>query len=197
MFELFQDYMNKYIDEDELVVKLPLCQEYNEASPEIKKKLDVFIDMIDVAASYEAVVDIITSDYLYNLGIEPDIFKVLELATRIRGGIVPELNPEELAAFIDLSIEHNDDERVMRLACNYNYLLVDKTKIEDYFIGKRDIRYIIELGCNMLIGIHYDRIIDALVRYGKVEELKFFCENISDKRINLQKVIERIKELSN
>ena len=197
MFELFQDYMNKYIDEDELVVKLPLCQEYNEASPEIKKKLDVFIDMIDVAASYEAVVDIITSDYLYDLGIEPDIFKVLELATRIRGGIVPELNPEELAAFIDLSIEHNDDERVMRLACNYNYLLVDKTKIEDYFIGKRDIRYIIELGCNMLIGIHYDRIIDALVRYGKVEELKFFCENISDKRINFQKVIERIKELSN
>ena len=197
MFESIQDYMAKIIDKDKLVEALSLCEEYQEAELDIKSKLDLFIEDIKDAKTDQEVLDLLKSDVLYNLGFSPDSYKLLDLATRIVGNVVPLLVPAQLAAFIELCIEHNDDERLFRLAYNYNDILFDKTKFEDYYIKHNNIFYINEIACKNLIGIHYDRLVDTMAKSNQLDELKYFAENINNKNVDITKVLNRIKELEN
>ena len=196
MFESIQDYMMEIIDRNKLVDNMANCEEYLEASPDIRNKLDLFIEDIKEAKTEEDVKTLLNSNALYDMGVQPDAFKLLDLATRKNGGYIPIIDPAVLAAFIDLCIENNDDERLFRLAYNYNNLIFDKSTIEDYYISHNNIFYLNEMACNDLIGIHYDKIIEELLKAEQLDELKYFASNISDKTIDISKVIKRIKELN-
>ncbi len=195
MFESIQDFIGKEIDKAKLLENLSYCDEYINADSHVKEELDLFIEDIKEAKSDEEVIKLLESNFLFNLGIQPNPYKLLDLATRTNGGIIPVIDPGELSAFIDLCIEHEDDERLFRLAFNYNSLLFDKTKIEDYYIDRNNVFYVCELACNDLQGIHYDRLIEAMLRADDINELKYFAANISDKTVNINRILEKIKEL--
>lgn len=197
MFESIQDFFNKTIDKEKLIENIIESEEYVKAEKKIKEQLDMFIESIKDAKNYEEVTKVLDLDYLDSLNIGLDEFKLLDLATRLRGGFVPTLELGELMAFIELSIEHNDDERVLRLTYNYNDYIDDKTIIEDYFINNDNYFYITELATNNLTGVDYDRLVRAIINCNSIEELDFFATNISNKNTDISKVLKRIKELSN
>ena len=197
MFESIQDFFNKTIDKEKLIENIIESEEYVKAEKKIKEQLDMFIENIKDAKNYEEVTKVLVLDYLESLNIGLDEFKLLDLATRLRGGFVPTLELGELMAFIELSIEHNDDERVLRLTYNYNDYIDDKTIIEDYFINNNNYFYITELATNNLTGVDYDRLVRAIIKCNSIEELDFFATNISNKNTDISKVLKRIKELSN
>lgn len=197
MFESIQDFFNKTIDKEKLIENIIESEEYVKAEKKIKEQLDMFIENIKDAKNYEEVTKVLDLDYLDSLNIGLDEFKLLDLATRLRGGFVPTLELGELMAFIELSIEHNDDERVLRLTYNYNDYIDDKTIIEDYFINNNNYFYITELATNNLTGVDYDRLVEAIIKCNSIEELDFFATNISNKNTDISKVLKRIKELSN
>ena len=197
MFESIQDFFNKTIDKEKLIENIIESEEYIKAEKKIKEQLDMFIENIKDAKNYEEVTKVLDLDYLDSLNIGLDEFKLLDLATRLRGGFVPSLELGELMAFIELSIEHNDDERVLRLTYNYNDYIDDKTIIEDYFINNDNYFYITELATNNLTGVDYDRLVEAIIKCNSIEELDFFATNISNKNTDISKVLKRIKELSN
>ena len=197
MFESIQDFFNKTIDKEKLIENIIESEEYIKAEKKIKEQLDMFIENIKDAKNYEEVTKVLDLDYLDSLNIGLDEFKLLDLATRLRGGFVPTLELGELMAFIELSIEHNDDERVLRLTYNYNDYIDDKTIIEDYFINNDNYFYITELATNNLTGVDYDRLVEAIIKCNSIEELDFFATNISNKNTDISKVLKRIKELSN
>ena len=197
MFESIQDFFNKTIDKEKLIENIIESEEYVKAEKKVKEQLDMFIENIKDAKNYEEVTKVLDLDYLDSLNIGLDEFKLLDLATRLRGGFVPTLELGELMAFIELSIEHNDDERVLRLTYNYNDYIDDKTIIEDYFINNNNYFYITELATNNLTGVDYDRLVRAIIKCDSIEELDFFATNISNKNTDISKVLKRIKELSN
>ena len=197
MFESIQDFFNRTIDKEKLIENIIESEEYVKAEKKIKEQLDMFIENIKDAKNYEEVTKVLDLDYLESLNIGLDEFKLLDLATRLRGGFVPTLELGELMAFIELSIEHNDDERVLRLTYNYNDYIDDKTIIEDYFINNDNYFYITELATNNLTGVDYDRLVEAIIKCNSIEELDFFATNISNKNTDISKVLKRIKELSN
>ena len=197
MFESIQDFFNKTIDKEKLIENIIESEEYVKAEKKVKEQLDMFIENIKDAKNYEEVTKVLDLDYLDSLNIGLDEFKLLDLATRLRGGFVPTLELGELMAFIELSIEHNDDERVLRLTYNYNDYIDDKTIIEDYFINNDNYFYITELATNNLTGVDYDRLVEAIIKCNSIEELDFFVTNISNKNTDISKVLKRIKELSN
>ena len=197
MFESIQDFFNKTIDKEKLIENIIESEEYVKAEKKVKEQLDMFIENIKDAKNYEEVTKVLDLDYLESLNIGLDEFKLLDLATRLRGGFVPTLELGELMAFIELSIEHNDDERVLRLTYNYNDYIDDKTIIEDYFINNNNYFYITELATNNLTGVDYDRLVRAIIKCDSIEELDFFATNISNKNTDISKVLKRIKELSN
>lgn len=197
MFESIQDFFNKTIDKEKLIENIIESEEYVKSEKKIKEQLDMFIENIKDAKNYEEVTKVLDLDYLDSLNIGLDEFKLLDLATRLRGGFVPTLELGELMAFIELSIEHNDDERVLRLTYNYNDYIDDKTIIEDYFINNDNYFYITELATNNLTGVDYDRLVEAIIKCNSIEELDFFATNISNKNTDISKVLKRIKELSN
>ena len=197
MFKSIQDFFNKTIDKEKLIENIIESEEYVKAEKKVKEQLDMFIENIKDAKNYEEVTKVLDLDYLESLNIGLDEFKLLDLATRLRGGFVPTLELGELMAFIELSIEHNDDERVLRLTYNYNDYIDDKTIIEDYFINNNNYFYITELATNNLTGVDYDRLVEAIIKCNSIEELDFFATNISNKNTDISKVLKRIKELSN
>lgn len=195
MFESIQDYLNKLIDKDTLLENLVLCDEYSEANQSVKEQLDLFIEDIKDAKDDNKLLEILSSDYLFDIGVQPDQYKLLDLATRTNGGAIPFLDPAVLAAFIDLCIENDDDERLFRLAYNYDEMMFDKTKIEDYFINSNNIFYVNELACNDLKGINYEKLKKVILDSNQLDELKYFATNVYDKSIDISSVLEKIKEL--
>lgn len=195
MFESIQDYMCKEIDKEKLVDNMTLCDEYQNASQDIKDKLDLYIEDIKDAQTEDEVINLLNPNFLYDLGIQPDSLKLLDLATRTNGGVIPVLDPAQLAAFIDLCMENTDDERLFRLVFNYDSLLFDKTKIEDYFINNNNVFYVCEMACHDLIGVHYEKLRDVLLNSNQLDELKYFATNVSDKNLDISSVLAKIKEL--
>lgn len=197
MFESIQDFMGGLIDRNKLVDNMALCAEYIGALPETRDRLDLFIEEIKDAKTDDDVKNLLNSNSLYYMGVQPDAFKLLDLATRTNGGFIPLLDPAQLAAFIDLCMEHNDEERLFRLAYNYDGLIFDKSNIEDYYINHNNVFYLNEMACNNLAGLNYDKLIETIINSGQIDELKYFVTNISDKSVDISKVIAKIKELEN
>ena len=79
MFESIQDYMCKEIDKEKLVDNMTLCDEYQNASQDIKDKLDLYIEDIKDAQTEDEVINLLNPNFLYDLGIQPDSLKLLDL----------------------------------------------------------------------------------------------------------------------
>ena len=84
---------------------------------------------------------------------------------------------------------------MFRLVFNYDSLLFDKTKIEDYFINNNNVFYVCEMACHDLIGVHYEKLRDVLLNSNQLDELKYFATNVSDKNLDISSVLAKIKEL--
>lgn len=178
MFNNIQDYLCGEIDLKNLIDNIEVTEEYIKADKETKKKIDSFFEELKNESNEINIIEKLSDiDYFINMGIEIDAISLLDLATRTNGGPVPYLDPGELLAFIDTCIEKKDDERVMRLAYNYDAMIYDKSKIEDYYIESKNAFYLNELAFNNLQGIHYDKIEKALEEIGNKEEIEYFKNN--------------------
>ena len=195
MFNSIQDYVDRIITKEQLLNDIITSKEYTEATPEIRNRLDLYIEDLKDAKSFEDERILLGFDYITSLGVELTPIKLFDLASRVGGGTVPILDIAVLTAFVDSCIIKKDDERLLRLAYNYNKAIPDKSVIEDYYINDNNVPYLIEVACNDLIGLHYDKIIDFLAKSNKLEELKAFASNFSVPNVDISKVLDRIKEL--
>ena len=172
MFESIQDYMDKLIDLDELIERMITSEEYQNVSNSRKEKIDMFIENLKDAKSEEEIINLFYSDAFLNLDVPIDYHKLLDLATRTSGGFGPVLEPGELAAFIDLCIMHNDDERLFRFVLYDIIIILSVLTVKNYYRVS-------------VLLIRYDRVIAERIA------------NVSDKNVNVIKVLNRIKELEN
>ena len=195
MFNSMQDYMDRIITKEQLLNDIITSEEYAEATPEIRNRLDLYIEDLKDAKSFEDERVLLGFDYITSLGVELTPIKLFDLASRVGGGTIPILDIAELTAFIDSCIIKKDDERLLRLAYNYNKAIPDKSVIEDYYINDNNVPYLIELACNDLIGLHYDKITDFLAKSNELEELKAFASNFTVPNVDISKVLDRIKEI--
>ena len=196
MFESIQDYLCQEIDKEKLYENMVLCKEYQNGSDEVKQGIDLFIEELkDIKDENEFIQKLTDNVVFNNLKIVVEDIDVFNLATRTCGGPVPNIEPAILLAFIDAAMEENDDERVFRLAYNYDDMLLDKSIIEDYFIKNKNAFYINELACNDLININLDKLANALIELEDKEELRYFADHISDEQYNKNKLLEKIIEL--
>ena len=195
MFEIIQDYLCKEIDKKTLINELTNCKDYKNNTPEVKQQLDYYIeDLKDIEDEKELIYKLTDYNFFYQLGIIPDTTELFVLATRTCGGPVPILDTPVLYGFIDAAIEKKDDERIFRLAYNYDDILVDKAIIEDYYIKNKNAFYINEIACNNLTNMNTSKLADALINIGNIAELKYFVSNVSDKQYDASKIKSIIKE---
>ena len=196
MFESIQDYLCGEIDKEKLFENMTLCKEYQNANKEVKDGLDLYIEELKDITDENEFISRLTDNVVFtNLKIVVEDIDVFNLATRTCGGPVPNIEPAILLGFIDAAIEEKDDERVFRLAYNYDDMLLDKSIIEDYYIQNKNAFYINELACNDLININLDKLANALIELGNIEELKYFNDHISDEQYNKSKILNKIIEL--
>lgn len=196
MFESIQDYICEEIDKDKLFENMVLCKEYQNGDQVFKDAIDLFIEELKDIKDEDEFITKLTDNKIFNdLKYIVDPIDVYNLATRTCGGPVPNVEPAILLGFIDAAIEEHDDERVFRLAYNYDDMLLDKSIIEDYFIDNKNAFYINELACNDLININLDKLANALIKLENKEELRYFANHISDSQYNKNKILEKIIEL--
>ncbi len=196
MFESIQDYLCEEIDKEKLFENMALCKEYQNGSQEVKEGIDLFIEELKEIQDENEFIKRLTDNVVFNkLKIVVDDIDVFNLATRTCGGPVPNIEPAILLGFIDAAIEEKDDERVFRLAYNYDDMLLDKSIIEDYYIANKNAFYINELACNDLININLDKLVNALIEIGNKEELRYFVDHVSNKQFNKNRILEKIIEL--
>ena len=195
MFESIQDYLCQEIDKNKLLENMVLCKEYQNGSPEVKEGIDIFIEELKEAKDEKEFIYKLTNNVIFNnLKIELEDIDVFNLATRTCGGPVPNIEPPILLGFIDAAMDEKDDERVFRLAYNYDDMLLDKSIIEDYYISNKNAFYINELACNDFININLEKLVNALIALEDKEELKYFAEHTNNEQYRF-KVLEKLKEL--
>ena len=196
MFESIQDYLCNEIDKETLLKNILNSEKYTNSNDETKHKLDLFVEELKDTDNEEKFVQAITNmEFFYSIDVAPDEIEIFNLATRTCGGIVPFIEPIRLLSYLNTAIEKNDDERVFRLVYNYDGVFNDKSKVEDYYIKTKNAFYINELACNDLTNINTDKLANSLIDIGNIEELKYFANNVYDKKYNKQKIIEKIIEL--
>ena len=128
MFESIQDYLCQEIDKEKLYENMVLCKEYQNGSDEVKQGIDLFIEELkDIKDENEFIKKLTDNVVFNNLKIVVEDIDVFNLATRTCGGPVPNIEPAILLAFIDAAMEENADERVFRLAYNYDDMLLVKS----------------------------------------------------------------------
>lgn len=107
----------------------------------------------------------------------------------------PQIPQEGFDALVNIGIEEDQRELLWRLAFNYNRKNMDFSKIEDYFIEKRDDYYLIEL----ISAVGEDLDIDRLIQKAIETKDKDFIRKcgIEAKRLDLfsKEQIEKYRQI--
>lgn len=107
----------------------------------------------------------------------------------------PQLTQEEFDALVKVGISEDKRELLWRLAFNYNQKNIDFSKIEDYFIEKRDDYYLIEL----ISAVGEDLDIDSLIQKAIETKDKNFIRKcgVEAKRLKLfsKEQIEKYRQI--
>ncbi len=165
MLEIFKkNQNNKNLDEEgkEFVEK-----QYNSMLEEKEK-------VRDSGPRYEKLFKLLTHFPVYNKYCsQMDDLALLEFITNyISVPLPPPITQEAFDDLVSAGIKEDKKESLWRLAMNYNYKNKDFSKIEDYFILKRDSYYLAELISGVNEDLDLDRLIDKVLKTNDLEFIK-------------------------
>lgn len=132
----------------------------------------------DCGPRYERLVNLLMDNSLYkkyynNMSDE----ELLDYITQfISVPNVPDINQESFDRLVSIAINNDNNEKLWRLAFNYNKKGIDFTRIEDYFISKRDDYYLTELICAVEDDLDMNRLVDKVFNTND-KEFIFKCGN--------------------
>lgn len=120
---------------------------------------------------------------LYNCLVENEVytkycrkmndFELLEFITQfISVPITPNISQEAFDDLVLVGIKEDKRESLWRLAMNYNQKRKDFSKIEDYFIKKRDSYYLAELISGVNEDLDLDKLIEKVLNTNDLDFIK-------------------------
>ncbi len=115
----------------------------------------------DSGPRYEALYDCLVENEVYTKYCQNmNALELLEFITQfISVPVTPKIDQETFDDLVKVGIKEDKRESLWRLAMNYNDKNKDFSKIEDYFIEKRDNYYLAEL----ISGVNEDLDLDHLI----------------------------------
>jgi len=171
-------------------------QTYEKESNKISKIGKELEKVKDSGELYKSVFELLTKNSLViKYAKKMNNEELFEFITKyIYVPMPPEINQEGFNALTEVGIKNDKREALWRLAFNYNHKKINFSRIEDYFIEKRDSYYLIEL----ISAVYEDLDVDEII-----QKVIFTRENIFINEVAKQghKVgiidEENIKELEN
>ncbi len=151
----------------------------------------------DSGPRYEKLYDLLVNNSVYtNYCEKMTDLELLEFITQyISAPIIPNIDQKTFDDLVNVGIKENKKEALWRLAFNYNGKKKDFSRIEDYFIEKRDNYYLIELINAVQEDLNMDKLIEKVIN---TKDKKFIiqCGNRA-KNIGLftDEEIEKLKKL--
>lgn len=151
----------------------------------------------DSGPRYEKLYDLLVNNSVYiNYCKKMSDIELLEFITQyISAPITPNIDQKTFDDLVNVGIKEDKKEALWRLAFNYNGKKKDFSRIEDYFIEKRDDYYLIELISAVQEDLNMDKLIEKVIN---TKDKKFIigCGNRA-KNIGLftDEEIEKLKEL--
>ena len=207
MIKIVYKYINEFINEDELILKLENFRDSLEIANE-KESLSILINDIKVITDdfqnefltlkYDKICDLLYNNDVYinlvNQMNDNDI--MLMITDYIYAPKVPNLNQETFDRIVDAAISSGDDSRenCWRLAVNYETHNLNFDKIVDYYISIRDVWYLVELMHFLQGNCDLDGIIEKVIETKDKDFIKgLLNDNFIDSTLDVLQ-IERLKE---
>lgn len=128
----------------------------------------------DSGLRYEKLFGLLTHFPVYNnYCLQMDDLELLEFITNyISMPLPPPISQENFDELIEVGIKEDKRESLWRMAMNYNRKNKDFSKIEDYFISKRDNYYLAELISGVEEDLDLDKLIDKVLSTNDNEFIK-------------------------
>lgn len=119
----------------------------------------------DSGPRYEKLFELLVNNSIYiNYCRKMNDLELLEFITQyIWVPLPPNIEQKDFDDLVDAGIKEDKRESLWRLAMNYNRKGKDFSKIEDYFILKRDDDYLAELISSVEEDLDLDRLIDKVL----------------------------------
>ncbi len=128
----------------------------------------------DGGPRYEKLFELLTHFPIYNKTcLQMDDLTLLEFITQyIYVPLPPPITQENFDELIEVGIKEDKREALWRMAMNYTRKNKNFSKIEDYFILKRDDYYLAELISGVNEDLDLDRLIDKVLKTKDTEFIK-------------------------
>ena len=207
MIKIVYKYVNEFIKEDELILKLETFCDSLESAKDKKSLNDLISDIKEVVddiqnefltLKYDKICDLLYNNDVYinlvNQMNDNDI--MLMITDYIFAPKVPNLSQEAFDKLVDAAISSGDDsrEKCWRLAVNYETHNLNFDKIVDYYISFRDIWYLVELMHFLQDDYDLDGIIEKVIETKDKDFIKgLLNDNFIDSTLGALQ-IERLKE---
>lgn len=105
--------------------------------------------------------------------LKMDDYELLKfIAQYISVPLPPKISQEAFNDLVEVGIKSDERESLWRLAMNYNRKEKDFSKIEDYFILKRDNYYLAELISGVEENLDLNRIVEKILKTNDIEFIK-------------------------
>lgn len=119
----------------------------------------------DSGPRYEKLYELLVNNSVYvNHCSKMSDLELLEFITQyISAPVTPNIDQETFDDLVSAGIEKDKRESLWRLAFNYNGKKKDFTRIENYFIDKRDDYYLIELISAVQEDLNMDELIEKVI----------------------------------
>ena len=132
----------------------------------------------DSGPRYEKLYDLLVNDSMYMSYFKKmSDLELLEFITQyIFAPVVPNIDQETFNNLVNVGIKEDKREALWRLAFNYNGKKKDFSRIENYFIEKRDDYYLTELISAVHEDLNMDKLIEKVIN---TKDMKFIigCAN--------------------
>lgn len=132
----------------------------------------------DSGPRYEKLYDLLVNNSVYiSYCKKMSDLELLEFITQyIFAPVVPNIDQETFNNLVNVGIKEDKREALWRLAFNYNGKKKDFSRIENYFIEKRDDYYLTELISAVHEDLNMDKLIEKVIN---TKDMKFIigCAN--------------------
>ena len=128
----------------------------------------------DSGSRYKKLFELLTHFPLYKTTcLQMDDLRLLEFITQyISVPLPPPITQEDFDELVEVGSKEDKRESLWRLAMNYNQKNKDFSKIEDYFISKRDDYYLAELMSSVTEDLDLNRLIDKVLETKDMDFIK-------------------------
>ena len=150
----------------------------------------------DSGPRYEALYDCLVENKVYTKYCKNmNDLELLEFITQfISVPVTPNIDQETFDDLVEAGIKKDNRESLWRLAMNYNCKGKDFSKIEDYFIEKRDNYYLAELISGVNEDLNLDRLTQKVLNTGDSDFIKKLASTDYLQDIFSEKQKEQVKE---